>query len=81
MKLVSTDLMWWINDMLRKTDGHDDPDVDSNPTPHIPGMNIWTKDGEVHVLRLKPAQMQAVIDALRYTLEYYSVPPPCPDKV
>jgi len=77
MKLRTTDLMWWIDEVLREMDGHDHADVDSNPTPDIPGVRIWTKDGGVHVLRLNSAQMQAIMNALRYTLEYSRLRPFC----
>jgi hypothetical protein len=77
MKLGTIDLMWWIDEVLRETDSYDHPDVDSNPTPHIPGVRIWTKNGNVHVLRLNSAQMQAIMNALSYTLECSRVRPSC----
>jgi len=54
---------------LRELDGRERPDVDINVTPRM-GVRIWTKDEDMHLLRLNPAQLQAVVNALRYTLEY-----------
>jgi hypothetical protein len=34
------------------------------------GVRIWTKDEDMHLLCINPAQMQAVVNALRYTFEY-----------